>query len=72
MKPVTHPVIAMPPLAENDPVKTKPISIIEKKPETCHVNDLVNTLILLSMCGLSIWYAVFHPRYCAGAFVDIR
>ena len=48
-KPANDPTMAIPLLATTDPVKRKPISIIEKNPATCQVTDLVKSLIVLSI-----------------------
>jgi len=45
MKPMSVSAIAMPPLAAKELVKTKPINIIVKKPETCQLTAFVRSLI---------------------------
>lgn len=70
--PANDPTKAIPLLAATDPVKRKPISIIEKNPATCQVTALVKSLIVLSIGCFSAKCSELILGYPGYGCMDIR
>jgi len=61
----------MPPLAANELVNRKPISIIVTKPASCQVTDLVMSLVVVSILDLPFEFGGMEHCYPGKPELDI-